>query len=90
MGLRRAAAPPRICASVSSLSGLSTSFAMFDMCLACHQEPHRGMEDFFRGSHGNLPCRSCHKIETGQFPAGQGTAVRFKVGRTCRSCHPQF
>ena len=51
---------------------------------------HRGLEDFFGGFHGRLPCKSCHPTETGQFPAGYGTTIRLKVGRTCRSCHPQF
>jgi hypothetical protein len=65
-------------------------------CATCHATSsftllvytHRGMDDFFSGSHGRLPCRSCHKNETGQFPAGQGTAMRFKIGRTCAACHP--
>lgn len=65
-------------------------------CAACHTAasfrllayPHKGMDDFFTGSHGRLPCRSCHKTETGQFPAGYGTAIRFKIGRTCAACHP--
>ena len=48
----------------------------------------RGMDDFFTGFHGRLACRSCHKTETGQFPAGNGTAMRFKLGRTCAACHP--
>ena len=51
---------------------------------------HSGMEDFFNDFHGALPCRSCHKVERGQFPAGRGLAVRLKVGRTCAACHPQF
>lgn len=67
-------------------------------CQTCHTPvafrifvyPHRGLEEFFAGFHGTLACRSCHKSETGQFPAGQGTAIKLKVGRTCRSCHPQF
>jgi hypothetical protein len=67
-------------------------------CTTCHSTTsfrllvytHRGMDDFFTGFHGRLPCRSCHKTEQGQFPAGAGTAVRFKVGRTCASCHPHF
>jgi len=67
-------------------------------CQTCHTAvsfrilvyTHRGLEGFFTGYHGSLACRSCHKTETGQFPAGQGTAIRLKVGRTCRSCHPQF
>jgi Cytochrome c7 and related cytochrome c len=65
-------------------------------CTTCHSAvsfkllayTHRGMDDFFTGFHGRLPCRSCHKTETGQFPAGHGTAMRFKLGRTCAACHP--
>jgi hypothetical protein len=65
-------------------------------CATCHATAsfklltytHRGMEDFFTGVHGRLPCRSCHKTETGQFPAGNGTAMRLKLGRTCAACHP--
>jgi hypothetical protein len=65
-------------------------------CATCHATAsfrmltyaHRGMDDFFTGSHGRLPCRSCHKTETAQFPSGFGTAIRFKIGRTCAACHP--
>ena len=65
-------------------------------CATCHSTAgfkllaytHRGLDDFFAGSHGRLPCKSCHKTETGQFPAGPGTAMRFKIGRTCAACHP--
>lgn len=40
------------------------------------------------GKHEPLPCAKCHKTETGAFPSGQGTAVRFKgVGSECRACH---
>jgi hypothetical protein len=50
---------------------------------------HPGLENLFGvANHDALPCRSCHKMETGQFPAGQGTAMRLKVGRTCVECHP--
>jgi hypothetical protein len=67
-------------------------------CETCHQTDtfavskftHRGMEDFFKGFHGQYACAACHKTETGRFPAGQGTAMRFQVGRTCAACHPQF
>jgi hypothetical protein len=65
-------------------------------CTACHTTSsfrmltyrHGGMDDFFGGFHGRLACSSCHKTETGVFPAGRGTAMRLKVGRTCASCHP--
>src|SRR5262249_37320965 len=33
-------------------------------------------------------CVKCHKTESGSFPAGVGTAGRFKgLGRECRGCH---
>jgi hypothetical protein len=51
---------------------------------------HQGMDDFFGGVHGRYECAACHKKETGAFPAGQGTAVRFRVGRTCQDCHKGF
>jgi hypothetical protein len=64
----------------------------------CHQTAsfsmaaftHRGMDDFFGGFHAKYACKDCHKAETGQFPAGRGTATRFLVGRTCASCHRGF
>ena len=51
---------------------------------------HEGMDDFFSGFHGRYACVACHKKETGQFPAGQGTAVRLSVGRSCAACHKAF
>lgn len=40
------------------------------------------------GRHLTTECVLCHKTETGLFPAGDGTAVRFKgVGRECLACH---
>jgi len=67
-------------------------------CTTCHSAQsftllsyrHRGLESVFGvGSHRRLPCRSCHKTETGQFPAGRGTTVRLKgLGKTCLECHP--
>ncbi len=50
---------------------------------------HVGLENLMGvATHSRIPCRSCHKTETGQFPAGWGTAMRLKVGRTCLECHP--
>jgi hypothetical protein len=66
-------------------------------CAACHSPEtfqvtsyaHQGLDNVFgTATHARLPCRSCHKKETGQFPAGHGTAVRLRVGRTCLECHP--
>jgi hypothetical protein len=66
-------------------------------CADCHTAEtfrltsyaHRGLEAIFGvATHDRLPCRSCHKTETAQFPAGRGTAMRLKVGRTCLECHP--
>jgi hypothetical protein len=40
------------------------------------------------GRHETVECRRCHKVETGAFPAGSGTAVRLKgVPTACASCH---
>jgi hypothetical protein len=40
------------------------------------------------GRHETTTCVKCHRVETGAFPAGQGTAVRFKgVGKQCVACH---
>ena len=67
-------------------------------CATCHltasfelaSYEHRGLDALFGvASHARLPCRSCHKRETAQFPGGRGTAVRLKgLGRTCLECHP--
>ena len=66
-------------------------------CQSCHTTAwftllsyrHTGLDTLFGvATHDTLPCRRCHKIETGQFPAGRGTAVRLKIGRTCIECHP--
>jgi hypothetical protein len=67
-------------------------------CKTCHTTvsfsifsyPHPGLSNVFSGLHVTVRCQECHKPETGRFPAGQGTAVRFKVGRTCQECHLRF
>jgi Cytochrome c7 and related cytochrome c len=65
-------------------------------CATCHSTAtftvsaytHPGLEYTFGvGSHDRLPCKSCHKTETRQFPTGFGTALRLTVGRTCKDCH---
>ncbi len=66
-------------------------------CDTCHKTdtfkmftfPHKGLEEFFAGVHGKYGCVSCHKSETGVFPAGRGTTVRYVVGRACMDCHPK-
>jgi hypothetical protein len=66
-------------------------------CATCHATAtfkisayeHKGLDFVFSvATHSRLPCKSCHKTETGQFPAGSGTTIRFKVPRTCVGCHP--
>jgi hypothetical protein len=66
-------------------------------CARCHAPStfklttfnHVGLENLMSvATHSRIPCKSCHKTVTGQFPAGPGTAMRFKVGRTCLECHP--
>jgi hypothetical protein len=69
-----------------------------ETCETCHGNAtftmatfvHRGMDDFFGGFHGGLTCQSCHKQETGVFPARRGTAVRYRLERTCAACHKGF
>ncbi len=40
------------------------------------------------GKHQTLECAKCHKLETGVFPAGSGTAVRLRgVPLDCQGCH---
>ena len=43
------------------------------------------------GKHQAVACANCHKAETGTFPAGTGTAVRYKsatgAGTACSVCH---
>lgn len=40
------------------------------------------------GKHAPLGCEACHKVETGPFPAGHGTARRLTgVATACASCH---
>ena len=59
-------------------------------CARCHTPAtfkvatfqHVGLEYLFGvATHSRLPCRSCHKTETGRFPAGVGTAMRLKRGQ---------
>lgn len=40
------------------------------------------------GAHTKVECAKCHKKETGLFPAGSGTTVRFKpIVNSCATCH---
>jgi hypothetical protein len=39
------------------------------------------------GKHTKLACAACHKPQDAQYPGGRGTAIRYKVGQTCVSCH---
>ena len=40
------------------------------------------------GKHQTTDCQKCHKKESALFPAGQGTAVRYRgVQTACASCH---
>lgn len=49
---------------------------------------HAGTAFALTGQHETLACALCHKPETGAFPGGQGTAVRYKgVAGECRGCH---
>ena len=39
------------------------------------------------GGHAALKCDACHKSQHGQFPAGVGTTIGYKVGLACSNCH---
>jgi Cytochrome c7 and related cytochrome c len=56
----------------------------FDVGHYTHRQPSR---DFFVGRHLTATCAACHKKVTGDFPAGHGTAVEFRIGTACVSCH---
>ncbi len=68
---------------------------MVPKCEQCHDTEtfrltryeHRGLSELFKGGHERLECVSCHKRAEGDYPAGHGTAVRYKVGTSCASCH---
>jgi hypothetical protein len=45
------------------------------------------LKDFFVGPHVKAECAACHKPATEKFPAGRGTAIKFKVGTACIACH---
>jgi hypothetical protein len=68
-------------------------------CEGCHtvQAAKFAVADFSHGTktsfaltgrHDAALCVACHKVETGLFPSGAGTATRFKgVAHECRACH---
>jgi len=67
-------------------------------CASCHSlqavrfAPDRFTHDQaafkLTARHAPVACASCHKKETGEFPAGHGAAVRLTgLGTTCASCH---
>ena len=68
-------------------------------CETCHSSAsfkvarytHVGNASLFAGKHTSLACADCHKREERQFPAGRGSAVRYKLASgsaiTCATCH---
>ncbi len=65
-------------------------------CATCHSTEtfkvptfkHPGSPEFWKGAHATAPCAKCHKAEAGAFPAGEGTAVRYRGFKaSCASCH---
>lgn len=68
-------------------------------CETCHavQTPKFGVTASFShartkfplgGKHAPVACEKCHTRQTGAFPAGAGTAVRFTgIATTCATCH---
>ncbi len=65
-------------------------------CDTCHTSAsftiprytHAANAPLFTGRHTAVACAACHKREEAQFPAGRGSAVRYKRGgAACASCH---
>ena len=65
-------------------------------CSSCHSVQgfrktsfeHRKASFPLTGKHGTVPCAQCHSLQEGQFPGGNGKAVRFRpLSTTCISCH---
>ncbi len=97
----RSAAPLRVSFTAASTACVSCHRDVHlgqegDACQSCHAIDqarfvvpafaHSGFA--LSGRHQSAACAACHKPETGVFPAGVGTAIRFKgVGRDCSSCH---
>ena len=64
-------------------------------CESCHTPAsfkvasfkHANQATFFLGKHAAQPCSACHKPAESAYPAGRGTAVRYKGLTACASCH---
>ncbi len=67
-------------------------------CETCHtvDTPKFGVVGFshattkfpLTGKHAPVACDKCHRVETGVFPAGPGTAKRLSgLGTECAACH---
>ncbi len=65
-------------------------------CETCHSAEsfkvpsfrHPGRPEFWKGAHAKAPCAACHKKEEGAFPAGKGSAIRYRGFKaSCASCH---
>jgi len=62
-------------------------------CEGCHSvegfKPAKVNHEKFKLENGHdVPCEKCHKLEKGKFPAGAGSAIRYKPMRTeCAACH---
>lgn len=66
-------------------------------CESCHGSDrftiadytHRStaLRGFFVGRHRSAQCVDCHKQTTGRFPAGDGSAIRYRMLAECTTCH---
>ncbi|MBS1817966.1 MAG: hypothetical protein JSU08_08560 [Acidobacteria bacterium] len=73
---------------LGQLSGAcETCHATSSFTIDHYTHKDRTLSSLFVGRHLKATCQDCHKAATTNFPAGRGTAVRFKVERTCVSCH---
>jgi hypothetical protein len=55
--------------------------------VSAYRHQNRSLSQFFTGRHLTASCAACHKITTGQFPAGPGATISFQADTQCVACH---
>ena len=65
-------------------------------CESCHTtatfkidayKHSKAASEVVTGKHATLKCAECHKPRQFDYPAGNGTTIRYKIGQACLSCH---
>jgi hypothetical protein len=52
-----------------------------------HRSTSLAATGFFSGRHAAASCEQCHKPVAGRFPAGNGTAIQYRLDPQCVTCH---